>query len=107
MARVRASLTEKENGALRARLASLETEYARFRDQALARLGVITAPVTEHTTTAVPASPIAGVLNALQVGGSNKSVTLDFAVPTEVLDVLSGFAAGQHRPEFGGGGVRK
>jgi hypothetical protein len=35
------------------------------------------------------------VLNALQVGGTNKTVTLGFAVPPEVLDVLSGIARGQ------------
>ena len=37
------------------------------------------------------------VLNSLQVGGSDKSVTLSFAVSAEVLDLLSGFAS-QHRP---------
>ena len=37
------------------------------------------------------------ILNSLQVGGSGKSVTLSFAVPPEVLDMLSGFA-NQHGP---------
>ena len=34
------------------------------------------------------------VLNALQVGGTNKTVTLGFSVPPNVLDVLSGIARG-------------
>ena len=40
------------------------------------------------------------VLNSLQVGGADKSVTLSFAVSPEVLDVLSGFA-GHHGPRPG------
>lgn len=67
VAQVRAQLAEVENATLRARLIETEREYARFRDQALARLGAITAPVTDHSTPAVPASPLAGVLNALSV----------------------------------------
>jgi hypothetical protein len=47
------------------------------------------------------------VLNSLQVGGSQKSVTLAFTVPPEILDVLHGIAAGQRPQESGGGRDRK
>lgn len=46
------------------------------------------------------------ILNGLQVGGTDKSVTVAFTVPPEVLDILNGVAAMQRLQE-GGGGVRK
>jgi len=45
------------------------------------------------------------ILNSLQVGGSDKTVTLAFTVPPELLDVLNGVAAMQRLSE--GGGIKK
>lgn len=42
------------------------------------------------------------ILNSIQVGGTNKTVTLAFTVPPELLDVLNGVAAA-HRLGTGGG----
>ena len=44
------------------------------------------------------------VLNSLQVGGADKTVTLAFTVPPDLLDVLNGVAAAKRLSE---GGVRK
>jgi hypothetical protein len=46
----------------------------------------------------------ASVMNSLQVGGADKTVTLAFTLPTEILDVLNGVAAAKRLTE---GGVRK
>jgi hypothetical protein len=45
------------------------------------------------------------ILNSIQVGGTEKTVTVAFTVPPELLDVLNGVAAAQRLGT--GGGVRK
>lgn len=63
--RVRRELAEQDCARLRDELRTLQTEYAQFRDQAFARAGLITAPVTEASASS--RSPRVSVFDALAV----------------------------------------
>jgi hypothetical protein len=47
------------------------------------------------------------MLNALQVSGMGKSVTLSFTVPPEILDIINGVAAAKHLGDDSGTKVKK
>jgi hypothetical protein len=50
---------------------------------------------------------IEAMLNALQVSGMGKSVSVSFTVPPEILDILNGVAAAKHLNEGSGTKVKK
>jgi hypothetical protein len=50
---------------------------------------------------------IEAMLNALQVTGMGKSVSLSFTVPPEILDIINGVAAAKHLSEDSGKKVKK
>jgi hypothetical protein len=50
---------------------------------------------------------IEAMLNALQVSGMGKSVTISFTVPPEILDIINGVAAAKHLSDGSGTKVKK
>jgi hypothetical protein len=63
--RERRAFLEHDNLALRAQLQDVTREYARFRDETLARLGAISAPITDAAASS--ARPRPSIWSALAV----------------------------------------